>query len=158
MTHHSILSKSRQGCWEPNTFGLQSGNRDTGARPVPSPLAHLYRGVLPKFSAPNLSGEKLPQKEYYRPILETLYELGGRGTIAQVLSGVEAKLKPRFRDVDWQRLSSGDVRWQNTAQWARYHLVKQGLLRRDSQRGVWELTDAGVKVVEGERAQGTPNS
>jgi|FLYL01.1.fsa_nt_gi hypothetical protein len=107
-------------------------------------------------SAPRLpKGEKLPQSEYYWPILESLYELGGRGHVSEVLPLVERKLKAVFRQADRQMLSSGgDVRWRNTAQWARYDLVRRGLLRRDSQRGVWELTDAGIRAVEGARSQG----
>lgn len=94
-------------------------------------------------------GERLPQSAYYRPILESLYELGGRGRVGEVLAIVERKVKSALRDVDRQYLNSGgEVRWRNTAQWARLELVKRGLLRSDSERGVWELTAAGVRQVQ----------
>ena len=34
-------------------------------------------------------------------------------------------------------------RWRNTAQWARNSLREQGLIRPDSPRGVWVVSDAG---------------
>ena len=39
--------------------------------------------------------------------------------------------------------SSGVIRWENTAQWVRFYLVRQGYLSKDSPRGVWEITDKG---------------
>uniref|UniRef100_A0A7C3EZC1 Restriction system protein Mrr-like N-terminal domain-containing protein n=1 Tax=candidate division WOR-3 bacterium TaxID=2052148 RepID=A0A7C3EZC1_UNCW3 len=35
------------------------------------------------------------------------------------------------------------IRWRNAAQWARYNMVKQGWLKSNSPRGVWEITEAG---------------
>ena len=36
--------------------------------------------------------------------------------------------------------------WRNRVGWARYRLVEDGLLRSDSPRGVWELTEEGAKA------------
>jgi restriction system protein len=35
------------------------------------------------------------------------------------------------------------IRWKNRVMWRRYVLVKQGLLKADSPRGIWELTKEG---------------
>ncbi len=98
-------------------------------------------------------GTKVPNKAYEFPILETLYELEGRGRMNAVLEGVERKMRHLFTDVDYQTLSSGgDMRWRNTAQWARNTLVHQrGLLKKDSRQGIWELTERGIAEVERRR-------
>ena len=95
-------------------------------------------------------GLQVPDRAYERPIVEAVYELGGSGPVADVLAIVEQKMKHLLTDVDYEVLSSGrEVRWRSSAKWARNSLVhKQGLLRKDSPRGVWELTDKGVAMVE----------
>jgi hypothetical protein len=76
--------------------------------------------------------------------LEALHELGGRAYAADILRAVEEKVKPLLNEFDLQKLRSGmDIRWRNAAQWVRYTLVKEGLLKPDSPRGVWELSDKG---------------
>ena len=68
----------------------------------------------------------------------------------QVLEIVEQKMRHLFTSVDYEKQSSGaDLRWRNTAQWARNTLVhKKGLLKKNSGHGVWELTDEGIAEVE----------
>jgi hypothetical protein len=39
--------------------------------------------------------------------------------------------------------AEGPPRWRNTAQWARNDLREQGLIRDDTPRSVWEITDKG---------------
>jgi len=94
-------------------------------------------------------GLRTPERDFLHPILEALYEQGGGGDVVQVLNTVHLKVKHLLRDVDNERIRSGEIRWRNTAQWARWHLVSAGLLKDTSQKGVWQLTDAGVQVVEG---------
>ena len=67
-----------------------------------------------------------------------------------VLEGVEQRIGHLFGTADYQPLpSGGDIRWRNTAQWARNTLVhKRGLMKDDSPNGVWELTDEGVAEVK----------
>ncbi len=96
--------------------------------------------------------DKTPEREYYVPILEALEELGGRGYVDEVLKIVYAKMRERFTEDDLLLLpAGGDYRWHNTAQWARRHMVDEGLLRDDSPRGVWEMTEAGRKYLEQSR-------
>jgi restriction system protein len=37
--------------------------------------------------------------------------------------------------------AEGPPRWRNTAQWARNDLREQGLIRDDTPRSIWEITD-----------------
>lgn len=91
-------------------------------------------------------GQKIPNEDYYEPILLTLLELGGRARASAVLNGVEKRMKHKFTEVDYhERPSGGEIRWRLTAQWERNTMVHQlGVLRNDSPHGVWELSEAGI--------------
>ena len=95
-------------------------------------------------------GIKVSNKAYERPILEAVYELGCRAKMSEVLPIVEQKMKHLFTKVDYELMPGGaDVRWRNTAQWARNTLVHtHGLLKRNAGHGIWELTDKGIAEVE----------
>lgn len=87
---------------------------------------------------------KTPVSAFYVPILEALEELGGRGSFQEVMDLVYDRMKDLLTEDDLNPLpSGGDIRWRNTAQWARYTMVRRGLLRDDSPRGVWEISEAG---------------
>jgi len=90
-------------------------------------------------------GLRTPEDAYYVPILQTLAELGGSAPIDRILDGVGRRMKDALRPVDREPLASAPdmPRWQNAARWARLSLVREGLLKADSPRGVWEITDAG---------------
>jgi len=97
-------------------------------------------------------GLRTREEAYYRPILEALQKLGGSASVDQVLNLVLQIMKPVLRDVDYEPLASTPdmPRWKNAAQWARHSMVKEGLLRNDSPRGVWQISDAGVRFLQSE--------
>jgi len=89
-------------------------------------------------------GERTGERDFFRPILEALLEMGGRGRAADVLDRVLEKMKPHLRPIDFEILPSApEARWRKTAQWARHTMVQEGLLRDDPPRGVWEISDQG---------------
>lgn len=90
-------------------------------------------------------GERTPEEAYYRPILTAIDELGGSAKMNDVLERVEQIMRNILKPPDYERLGSGTgmLRWRNTAQWTRYALVKEGLLKSKSPRGIWEITEAG---------------
>ncbi len=93
-------------------------------------------------------GLKIPNQAFRRPILDAIYELGGSAPVEDVLRIVEEKMKGLFSEVDYQNLpAGGDIRWCNTAQWERYIMVKDRLLKSDSTRGIWELSDKGFDEI-----------
>jgi hypothetical protein len=96
-------------------------------------------------------GVRTPESAYYAPILKVLEEMGGSGKVADVLQRVLAIMKPILKDVDYQPLASAadNPRWCNAAQWARNSMVREGLWKADSPRGVWEITDAGRRAIAG---------
>jgi hypothetical protein len=94
-------------------------------------------------------GLKTPNKTYRLPILQSLLELGGRGSVVDVLNLVEEKVNSILTDVDKEKLPSGfDKRWRNAAQWVRFALVQEGLLKSNSPNGVWELSEKGRQYLE----------
>jgi hypothetical protein len=93
-------------------------------------------------------GSILPEREYELPILEELLARKGSGHAIEVTDAVGERLKDRLTELDKQRHKSGDLRWRNRVQFTRLRLKERGLLRANSDRGVWELTDAGRKAAE----------
>jgi len=94
-------------------------------------------------------GERTPDKAYRLPILQALIALGGEAKMSQVLDRVYAEMKPHLKPADLEPLPSDahTPRWQNAAQWARQAMVDEGLLRKDSPRGVWAITEVGRKFL-----------
>lgn len=94
-------------------------------------------------------GLRTPEEEYRRPILEALEKLGGHAQSNDVLNLVRKSIGNSFNKYDKQLLTSSPStpRWRNTAQWARNGLVNDGLLSRNSPKGIWEITEAGRKVL-----------
>lgn len=89
-------------------------------------------------------GVKTPEGVYIIPILKSIEQLGGRGKASEVLDIVYEAVKDILKPLDLEKLPSGnDLRWRNTAQWARNTMVSKGLLRSDSRRGFWEISEKG---------------
>ncbi len=105
---------------------------------------------MKNYDQPRLcKGKKTPEEVYYYPILKTLDEMGGSGRIADVLRKVQIMVMSVLNEYDLETLPSNDKtqRWYNTAQWARNTLVEQGLLKRNSPHGIWEITSQGKEFV-----------
>lgn len=90
-------------------------------------------------------GVLTPLEQYRRPLLEVLVELGGSGRSRDVIRRVGAKMAAVLNEYDRQpvRPGSRQTRWELRTAWARQQAVKDGLLKRGSPRGVWEITEAG---------------
>jgi len=94
-------------------------------------------------------GQKTKQSEYGTPILQALENLGGSGDANEVLDCVYKKMKDFLVPVDLEKLPSvRQVRWRNTAIWERYYMIKEGLLKSNSPRGLWEISEKGKKYLK----------
>jgi hypothetical protein len=89
-------------------------------------------------------GESLPT-DFYRPlILKALAGMGGQGRAKEVLRRVFKMAEPYLSDKDREPVPSGtSKRWEKKANWERYRMVQEGLLRSDSPQGIWELSEKG---------------
>lgn|SRR5262249_13644830 len=93
-------------------------------------------------------GPKTPQKAFRLPLFRTLRAMGGGGRtrdVRRLLKKRFATMRLSLNDADLALVSSGDPRWWNAVCWERRECLKEGLLRRDSERGVWELSRKGKK-------------
>ena len=52
-------------------------------------------------------------------------------------------MKEVLKKVDYEPLKDGTPRWYKEANFARHLMMKRGLLKEDSPRGLWEITEAG---------------
>ena len=120
----------------------------TLAKPTPrSERKLLKKGQVSKGRAKK--GEITPQSQYAVVILETLLEMSGSGKVKTILNKLFEKMKDKMTEKDLEKQPSGNaIRWKNIAQWARQDLVNKGYLKKDSQRGIWEITEAGRTFYE----------
>lgn len=95
-------------------------------------------------------GIRTREEAYYVSILQVLSDMGGSGKVAEVLDRVGKKMKGVLKKPDYESLASGtdSLRWRNTAQWARNSMVNEGLLKKDSPRGIWEISDKGRQYLQ----------
>jgi len=90
-----------------------------------------------------------PTKAYWRPLMQALVELGGRGTRERVIEMVGEKMKNVLHPADYRKLpQSSFVRWENRVAWQASNMRREGYLKNNSPRGIWEITDAGRKWLE----------
>lgn len=122
---------------------------------TPNQVIRRISGLEPK-----KPGKKGPQKQRIRrtpqeafriEILRILDQSGGTLKSKKVLNSIGQKMKPLLTKIDYERLNTGQVRWQNTARWARQQLVDEGFLSAESSRGVWEITDEGREFLKTKR-------
>ena len=94
-----------------------------------------------------------PVHAYWKPILQVLVEMGGRGKRLRVMDAVGPKMKGILTPADFGRLpKSGWVRWRNRVAWQASNMRAQGLIKNDSPRGLWEISDAGRQWLDDNNA------
>jgi hypothetical protein len=85
------------------------------------------------------SSATTPFKVLRSHLLEVLQELGGSAAARDVLDSIESKLQTVFLPGDLQPDTQGVTNWRKSVCMERQHLVKKGVLRSDSPRGIWQL-------------------
>ncbi len=115
----------------------------SGTRARRRKVTHRSRSGRRKPAPRAPAGALLPEQEYVTPLLLALSDRGGTAPAREIIEAVGRKLESRLTPADKEKTSSGVIRWQNRIQFVRLRLVEEGLLARDSGRGIWSLTDAG---------------
>ena len=87
----------------------------------------------------NLEGTKFLR--YFGPLLDALRKLGDSGTPDEVAEQIATDLGISDETQN-ELLPSGGLRYRTNIAWARFYLVREGLLD-SSKRGVWSLTERG---------------
>ncbi|WNC33052.1 MULTISPECIES: winged helix-turn-helix domain-containing protein [unclassified Thermosynechococcus] len=103
----------------------------------------------------HLRGLRTPEDAFRRPILEALVELGGKAPVGEVLDLVEKKIGAKLTKYDLEPIPSDpkSIRWRDTARWCRKDLVTEGLMKADSPRGIWEISESGRRALQDERSK-----
>jgi hypothetical protein len=89
-----------------------------------------------------------PQATYEKFLLQALAtRFKGKGDKHEVTKAVLALMRSRgmLSPPDLERVSTGEIRAENTVAWGRNALKERGLISRTSPRGTWELTPKGLK-------------
>lgn len=130
---------------------------DEGARPVrpQGGRGKTRRRATRRKRGPRAPvGTLLPEEEYVEPIVASLVERGGSAPARDVVAAVGVKLEGKLTEADRERLASGGIRWESRVQFVRLRLVEQGVLAKDSPRGIWQLAQVGVESANGARSEG----
>lgn len=99
------------------------------------------------------NGVFTPVRVYWRPILQVLVEMGGRGKRLQVIDAVGAKMKGILTPADFGKLpKSGRTRWSNRVVWQASEMRTQGFIKNNSPRGLWEIEDSGRRWLDDNEA------
>jgi len=89
-----------------------------------------------------LSNQKGPQfVRYFQPVINALITLGGSGRPEEVEDVIVENLNISD-DIKNEQIPSGQSRFSNKVNWARFYLARAGLID-SSTRGVWSLTEKG---------------
>jgi hypothetical protein len=115
---------------------------------APAPRPSVVAEAPIKRRSASANGDKLPQKAFREPILRLLFDVGGKAPTMDIRERLEEQLKSLLSAADYEPVTSGDPRWWNAACWERLNMVKDALLRSDSPRGVWQLTEHGFTVAQ----------
>lgn len=81
---------------------------------------------------------------YFGPLLHALRAIGGSAKPDEATDRIADDLKIPDQVLN-EVLPSGGSRFRNQVAWARFHLVREGLLD-SSKHGVWSLTEKGFKT------------
>ena len=81
---------------------------------------------------------------FFRPTIEVLQEIGGSGSVAEVIDLVIEKMNISEEEQAVTNKNGGS-RVRNQIQWAKLHLVKTGYIDAP-RRGMWNLTGKGLKM------------
>ncbi|MHB8995292.1 MAG: HEAT repeat domain-containing protein [Armatimonadota bacterium] len=88
----------------------------------------------------------LPEKEYMFPILQALVDAGGKSGPRDVKAAVYPVIASRLSAEDRRLVpdkGTQRTQWEHRVEWVRFLLRTAEFIRRDSKRGVWEITDEG---------------
>ena len=131
---------------------------DTKSTPSGGKLTDLQKEVVARVKAKRVKqapkpkptrtrarkGSVLEEEAYWIPILRALAEQeDGRLAASEVIERVGQLIDDQLKPADREMLETGTVRWKARTQFARMHMKEQNLVKPDSPRGIWEISDAG---------------
>lgn len=122
----------------PDIAGVQTEEKvDTPVKPL-----RRRRGLA--------KGSLTRTKVYYLPMLQSIVNLGGSARKSDVLVQLEELMRSTLNKLDYEAPPSHPKipRWRIKADKVRDLLIKEELLNRDSDPGVWEINSKGKAYLE----------
>ena len=119
------------------------GARKEGSIPMPHRTVTLPRRTITR-RASNVTR----QKEFWKPMLQSIVDHGGRARAEEVVRDVEKKMKDKLKPGDYEPNLDGAAKWIKAVHYQRLAMVHDGMLSRHSPYGVWEITDSGKQWLE----------
>ncbi len=97
------------------------------------------------------NGKKTPQPAYRAPILKILKRAGGQASRTDVLKELATMFKGRLTPYDREKIRTGAIRWEKTAEWAVREMREEQLIQpvEKTARGIWALTAKGLEAAAG---------
>lgn len=83
-----------------------------------------------------------------KAIVQVMEEMGNSGHKREIHKRLEDVLKGVLNSEDYKIDSSGLVTWNHRVDWARLYMAQVGILKNDSPRGIWELSENYQKLME----------
>lgn len=124
------------------------------AKTSPQTATAAAQPAAPKAAAaasrrgPAPRGVRTPEREFIVPILQVLAEKGGQAESTELVQSVLERMRPILKPGDFETpAKTNQPRWKTTLYLARALMVRQGLLRSDSPRGVWAISEAGLEYL-----------
>jgi hypothetical protein len=99
-------------------------------------------------------GKRLSQKKFRAPLLDTLRRLGGKAYSREIRKTIEQLVAPMLGAADYELVSNSQPRWWNAICSVRNDLIREGLFRNDSERGIWELSKRGFEFMRAQADNG----
>jgi hypothetical protein len=88
-----------------------------------------------------------PQKNFRAPLLDAVYRLGGKAYSREIRKTIEPLVSRMLGAADYELVSNSQPRWWNAICSVRNDLIREGLFRKDSERGIWELSKGGFEYM-----------
>jgi hypothetical protein len=109
--------------------------------------AEVQQIVSKRFFGKSKKGQITPNIAYCKPLLEVLEAMGGKGKTKEVLDLLGEKMKPILKPKDYEPHESNakQIRWRNSAQWARDKMSNRDGRMTKRNDGIWEISDKGRK-------------
>lgn len=82
------------------------------------------------------------ERELEPILIEVLRDFGGSASKKTIEYEIGRRLENEFTPADYERVGEGIPRWKKNVQWNRLHLVKRGVMKEGSPRGIWELSES----------------
>lgn len=116
---------------------------------------HLQKRLSPSArTPPKPEPDATPQAVYEDLILKVLAEqFKGRGDKRSVTLAIIEKMQKQnlLKPADLELVATGETRAENAIAWGRNALKQRGLIKGNSERGIWELSPEGRAQVKHRR-------